>query len=617
MKMTYQYNPHLHVKIWLSKNPDTFMNIENQTRLIAMREKNPTDAINLIYDSSLLNGYALTELDKFCVENDIIPFDANKFQNQLQSDYEKTLYSYYKDEIANLDNGGNLAVASDILRWIQPTYKLGTYTDLDFPIDTTSLPDSLTVDGPILLNIGSLKIRKKELILANNDFVAVVDEAAAKQQIEQVQAGIINKLSRYDTNFIEQSEKDLDNDSFLNYTFLSYMRNRTEAIYIQKSKTANMALNELSSRKFRAHIHRIMANENEFLDFNRMSPNEVDRDVINRLRHETKKQLGFVKWLFFSNEYKEIKTMLSKDDDKFLEYLMKKERSLYLKSIVICTTGPIEIANSLFNGYVLDSQEVHTKAEPLSFNHYHLQKAFQSKNSIPMHENILGMLKFLGAADGELNDSSWLEEGIKLQGIRQKKLLDERQKFQSYLPFAMLSMQIGIEKHIRTLQKDDKGFFGVFRRSIRSAKIEALQRVLTCFDSDTFDVVKFRSILNNLESRKRVVFYGFFSSRTQKLVEDLEELCHSSVIYRLTTNHKIKIINERARSIPSDTHHMPHQATTERNMTPTDSNSSQASTTSTKKGSNICFSFFSRFLKPCGNDQREEVITGSTPSSTF
>ncbi len=39
----YKYNPHAHVKIWLSKTPSVFMNIENQTRLIEMREKNPND----------------------------------------------------------------------------------------------------------------------------------------------------------------------------------------------------------------------------------------------------------------------------------------------------------------------------------------------------------------------------------------------------------------------------------------------------------------------------------------------------------------------------------------------------------------------------------------------
>ncbi len=32
--MSYTFNPHHHVKIWLSKKPDSFLNFENQKRLI-------------------------------------------------------------------------------------------------------------------------------------------------------------------------------------------------------------------------------------------------------------------------------------------------------------------------------------------------------------------------------------------------------------------------------------------------------------------------------------------------------------------------------------------------------------------------------------------------------
>lgn len=58
--MPYHYRPHTHVKIWLSNNPQVFMNFENQTRLIAMREQCPTDPIHLIYDSALLNDQSLS-----------------------------------------------------------------------------------------------------------------------------------------------------------------------------------------------------------------------------------------------------------------------------------------------------------------------------------------------------------------------------------------------------------------------------------------------------------------------------------------------------------------------------------------------------------------------------
>jgi glucosyltransferase Lgt1/2/3 len=51
--MAYSFAPHRHVKIWLSKDSDIFLNLENQIRLVKMRDINPKDTINFIYDSRL------------------------------------------------------------------------------------------------------------------------------------------------------------------------------------------------------------------------------------------------------------------------------------------------------------------------------------------------------------------------------------------------------------------------------------------------------------------------------------------------------------------------------------------------------------------------------------
>ncbi len=80
--MTFTFNPHRHVKIWLSKDKDSFLNLENQLRLIRMRETNKKDEIYFIYESRLLSKKAREELEQFCTEyhliakdmpNDIIP----------------------------------------------------------------------------------------------------------------------------------------------------------------------------------------------------------------------------------------------------------------------------------------------------------------------------------------------------------------------------------------------------------------------------------------------------------------------------------------------------------------------------------------------------------------
>lgn len=552
-KKQYSYNPHNHVKIWLSNKPSVFMNIENQMRLISMREKNPTDQITLIYDSSLLNATAITNLNRFCNEHRITPVDADTFAPLLSSDNERTLYNFYKDEITHLKDGGNLAVASDIIRWLPPVYSRGTYTDFDVPVDTTQLPPTINIEAPLLLNIGSLQTRGKEVILTNNDYIAVIDPIAAKNEIEQVQNGFIKVLSSYTNDFIEKTEEEFGGDSFLNRYFIDFMRNRSESIYIARSKSNFQDGIPRTSRILRQHINEIMTVQSKFLEFNKLEPNETNESIVKRLRVALNNQLGLMKWLFFRNEYNEIKKVLEQSDDVLVNYLMKKERSLYLKSVVICTTGPIAIAKFLFKGYVFNPKHFSEFIQPFSFNHYNLKKAFQSQNSIPIHENILGMMNFLGAEDGALNDSSWLEEGAKLQQNRGQLLEDKIKTLKKDLPSILLKNKNDIENHIEQIKANCEGFFGFFHLDRKKAKIKALGEVLTCFQKDTFDTSELRKVLENINSNSDKVYAGLLSSKTQTLVEELNQYCNEAIVFGLTQNRQIQLNKGTQTSTKLDT----------------------------------------------------------------
>ncbi|WED41985.1 glycosyltransferase family 88 protein [Legionella cardiaca] len=543
----YRYNPHNHVKIWLSNNPRVFMNTENQVRLIQMREKNPSDAINLIYDSSLLNEQALQDLKKFCNEHRIIPVDANKFPELLISEEERKLYAFYKDEITHLKDketsqplGGNLAVASDILRWLSPVYKLGAYTDFDVPVDTTNLPETIVTESPLLLNIGSLRTGSKDIIISNNDYIAVIDSEAAKADIEKIQKGVISVLENYENDFIENTEAEFGRDSFLNKFFIGFMKNRSESIYIAKSKSVP-GQEKKSSRELRAHIMDIMSDKTKFLEFNRNSPTETPADIIKRLRQELKGQLGFFKWLFFRSEYREIKSALKQDDNALIDYLMKKERTLYLKSIVVCTTGPIAIAKFLFNGYVFDSKHFDSQIKPYSFNHYGLRDSFQSKNSIKTHESIFGMIRFLGAEDGNLNDSSWLESGAQLQKTRGERLEERREALKAQMPDILQETRKDIEDHIEEIKTSLEGFRGLFFRARKREKIMALTNVLDCFKEDySFDTNAFSEVLKTSRANSKV-YAGFFSRQTKTIIENLAETCNDAIVLGLTESRQIKL----------------------------------------------------------------------------
>ncbi len=565
----------------------------------------------------MLNDDAKAELTAYSIENKITLVDADKFSSQLKSDKERALYAFYQDEIKNLNAGGNLGIASDIIRWISPVYKLGSYSDFDVPVDTTDLGKTIDVEAPLLLNIGSLSISGKEVILSNNDYVAVVDEEAAFSKIEKVQDGLIKTLSRYETDFIEEAEKSLE-DSFFSRLLLGSMQTRAESIYIKKSTSVEGPAR--SSRELRHHLNKAMTDHELFLKFNGVTQSATKKTVMARLRKElsdqlgwfkwiffnkeyneirkillapdnmleaylikkedfkgdkkaflvskgvskpiTKdtviaglraelaQQLGWVKWLFFRSEYNEINRILSiKDDTEFLTNLMKRERSLYLRSIVVCTTGPIKIAKCLFDDYVVGSTTFNEDVRPYSFNHYGLKKSFISTNSIPMHENILGMMKFMGTADGDLNDSSWLEEGAALQKKREEANVKQLAAFKSQLPKALSDMKKMIEEHIRTLVDHSKGWWGFFGLANKAKKIAALSKVLSCFKPNgEFDIAEFKIVLADIQKDKKEVFSGIFYSRTKNLVESLNSLCHKAVVYQIAKNKKIYTLTQPLQS---------------------------------------------------------------------
>lgn len=539
---TYRYNPHRHVKIWLSKDPEVFMNTENQMRLIAMRLQNPQDDIHLIYDASLLTPHALSQLQTFCQEHGIRPIDADAFSQQTLSDKEKSLYGFYKDEITHLKAGGNLAVASDILRWLRPVYELGTYTDFDVPVDTSNLGDTVTVGAPLLLNIGSLQTRGREIVLSNNDFIAVVEPQKAQAEINTIQEGILAVLSVYDNDFVEKTEEDIGTDSFWGRLLIKLMKNRSESIYIAKSKTIIPRQDEFkSSRQLRDYISRVMTDRQEFIHFNKTSDNEMDEQVIRRLRDALSNELGFIKWFFFRNEYDEIKRVIEKNDDSILiDYLMKKERTLYLKSIVVCTTGPIAIAKALFNGYVFNTNHFKEHIEKYSFNFYGLQHSFISKNSIPIHESLLGMMSFLGTEDGKLSDSSWLENGAQLQKTRGELLIEQKNKFQSKMTAIFSRLKNEIAVHIQQIREDTQGALGFYRRSSRQRKVETLEAALACFNSEEgFDTEKFGRLLRSIKGKEHEVYAGFAFSHTKDLIERLESASHRALLFGLTNNRHV------------------------------------------------------------------------------
>ena len=162
------------------------------------------------------------------------------------------------------------------------------------------LPEFVEVDSPLLLNIGSLGIGRREMVIALNEYIAVPDEAAAKTQIDKVQKGILKKLKSYDTDYIEKTKEAFGKDGFLIRTLLGYMENRSEALYIQKTKSILPNDEKTTSRKLRGRIKEIMSDRSKYLEFNKLTSTETEDETIQRLRAKLKGQLGLINGCFLN-----------------------------------------------------------------------------------------------------------------------------------------------------------------------------------------------------------------------------------------------------------------------------------------------------------------------------
>ena len=213
----YTLETNKHYKIWFNKDPEIFLSDKNQLRLQQMRSENPNAQISLVYSTELMSLKAKNELYQFLDIHNINGVDFDKTLNEALHDTnfpetELKLLMLTKAELNNSGNkgngGGNLAAASDILRFCPSIANLGIYSDLDV--------------HPKFGNISLLNI-STPLIIAqgNNDFIAFA-KANNEDTIHQVALNEIYKvqktiLQRYQNYNSTSPEFDLNNIEPLDY----------------------------------------------------------------------------------------------------------------------------------------------------------------------------------------------------------------------------------------------------------------------------------------------------------------------------------------------------------------------------------------------------------------
>lgn len=425
--MPYNYNPHRHVKIWLTKNQDIFLNLENQLRLIEMRRKNPSDEIHLIYDQSILSATALNNLKSFCSKHKIIPHDVqDDIIPYCYSEEELLLITIYQEEIRHLSAGGNLAVCSDLLRWLQPIYILGTYSDFDVYIDTSAIPNLITVDKPLLFSLGTVatSIDEVEALIINNHTIAVVDAEAALVEIQKIQRALFSACSSNCLSFlknhlvkIEKNVRNIFEPAF------PHIPNIAERILSQdrqlwtliKTFPKKEGLTALELRES------IITNTKDNYSYSAMIIRAYGIDPVNIPEEDLIRTVGTLERDTQRGKQSSNQDPLSIEEANLLITKIRKALRLQqLKTCVVYTSGPGLLMFALFDEYHYKKEIITSKIAPLSFSYYMLEKAFHSKNNLPLHSPSINTL--LGKAVGDINDLSWLEEGHQAILLREEKI---------------------------------------------------------------------------------------------------------------------------------------------------------------------------------------------------
>lgn len=551
--MLYSFNPHQHVKIWLSKKPDLFLNFENQKRLIKTRYKNPNDTIHFIYAESLLNDEAKHTLKNFCNEYNIIPVSIEKdILPECQTERETELAKWYQHEVQQMDSGGNPASASDLLRWLSPVYRRGTYSDFDVEVTTDPLVKFIQVDKPLLLNLGSMNVllHNTNLLSFNNDIIAIVDEADALEHIAKVQDALIDAYTNRTNKFSYTSSTDAlfkELTPFLPSFLISFMEQLLNSLSNAAKELNNIQENSAithNSWLTPAQLREQLRNEKEDLpyifaqrvlraigcDSQLLAEDNIISEVAKCYRQIIRHKTNWLGWLTLpSNQYIEFQKQISLSDIELYQLAIKEAyRSMYIQT-VLNSTGPSLLLLALFGKLVHPLNFIKDEIAPFAFSQYHLGKYFDLKNGERIGASIFDGLARLFAleAPGEVGDISWVESGAQNQKAREENIKTKLSHLSETLSSSMQSLLDEMAQHRTKIYNQLNGSLGFYRNAARHSKIAALDDILQTVKNHQFDISTFYAKLKTYHSESIEAAFG--TSNTKTLIDRCEKLCEQAI----------------------------------------------------------------------------------------
>lgn len=348
--------------------------------MIACRETNPRDLIHFVYDSRLLFNETIDALTEFCSRYSLTKHDMRVLEKNCNDSVEQRLLTIYHDELRFLGQGGNLGTASDILRWLEPIYSLGTYSDFDILIDTTGVPDTVTVEKPLLFNLHAYdasrylsQIEPSDssntplyCVDVNNDLISVVNKENALPMIKNIQMAIYFGCS-------PPAER---------RSYSPYLRySRAGENTLKKLGLCCTIMDDPEQHEIRVNLTRLN------LEF---SARETRQLIINA----TKNDAIFIECMPMITNTEPVHISIDDLGRRRLAF-----RTEYLKYSVIYTSGAGPLALEVCGDIFYSLEKIHDVMTH-SYQHYGLGHALKSNN-------------FADAAIESSNDLSWLNQPSK------------------------------------------------------------------------------------------------------------------------------------------------------------------------------------------------------------
>lgn len=427
----YTFNPHRHVKIWLSANPNVFLNPLNQLRLVRLRAINPRDKITFFYDSHLLNPEAIRELGVFCTKHHIQALDVRDAVFPHCRDLlDRRLIQAYQDEVDHLETGGNLASASDKLRLLAPIFLQGTYSDFDVDVQTASLPETIEVGSPILIRLSSFfpyPGSSDERVSVNNEVFAVVNFRNALpilQRIKEIALTLFEK-QKADTPITKLPYS--DDTSFMGKLLnkLSFQQNARQI------RHSILQLEQSNTSFYRAmrFLDRFEVEGERF--FYRPGTEECSTEVLRAMSVEIK--LRLIRSFAFASERRKVtlRPLLSSGDWRdVLDFNRQELAELMIQKTVISSTGPDAYCFGILGGNHFNAVRMAREVNPIALATYGLHHAFISSNGYPMHATIEEKLI---AEQESVNDASWRAYGLQTLFEKEQRMEDAARIIQKQL----------------------------------------------------------------------------------------------------------------------------------------------------------------------------------------